>query len=127
MKRYIVTIKEQNALKLLSISTGILFALFSFFHGAVLVAIPRHQHSTANTQHVTSAVSCIQQCIVLSKEGLPLEAEQELKNDRFKPFALLLASTSISTGVFYLLPSLVVFLKRKAKIPFYKQVACYRI
>lgn len=118
---------KQNIFKFVSLFSGILFLLFSLFHAAVLSTAAIHQHSGTSNQHVTSAVSCIQQCTVLSKDSLKLETEAEQEKDPITPFASLLAVTSISSGLFYLFPSLAMFVKRRLKIPLYKQVACYRI
>ena len=119
MKRYIF--------KFASIFSGVLFLLFSLFHAAALSTAPIHQHHSTNNQHNTSAVSCIQQCTVLSKDSLKLETEADQEKEPVTPFVSLLAVTSVSSGIFYLFPILTAFVKRKLKIPLYKQIACYRI
>ena len=116
-----------NTIKFISIFSGTLFLLFSLFHAVALSAVPMHQHSGADSQHVTSAVSCIRQCTVLSKDSLWLQTEAEQEKDPVTSFTSLLAVVSISSSIFYLFPSLLIFVKRKLKVPLYKQIACYRI
>ncbi len=131
MKQHTIMMRKQKPLVILSLITGTLFLLFSLFHPAILasIAIPGHHGTHTNTsqssQH-TSAASCIQQCTVVSSES-QLKNDETDEADPLKPFELLLAATSVVSGLFYLAPHIVLLVKRKLKIPIYKQVACFRI
>lgn len=120
--------QKQKSPALVSLITGILFLFFSLFHSTILasVAMPGHHSGHSNTQYGTSAISCIQQCTVV-KSGNKPQHEQKKEVDPIKPFESLLASISLVTGVLYLMPHALLFIKRRLKVPIYKQVACYRI
>lgn len=131
MKQHDLMMQKQKPLLLLSLITGTLFLLFSLFHTAILytVSLPGHHTghtSSSQTSQHTSATSCIQQCTVVSSES-QLKNDESDESDPLKPFELLLAATSVVSGLFYLAPHTVLLVKRKLKIPIYKQVACFRI
>lgn len=120
-------VRKQKSLAILSLISGILFLLFSLFHSAILasIALPGHHGSQVSSQ-LSSTGSCIQQCTVVNSES-QLQNEKDEETDPVKPFELLLAAVSIASGLFYLTPHIILLVKRKLKIPIYKQVACFRI
>ena len=127
MKQHNPMMQKQKSLVILSLITGTLFLLFSLFHSVILasIALPSH-HGGQSSSQLSNTGSCIQQCAVVSSEN-QLQNDNDEEAEPIKPFELLLAVISISSGLFYLAPHTVLLVKRKLKIPIYKQVACFRI
>lgn len=130
MKQHFGMMRKQKTLALISLITGTLFLLFSLFHSAILasVSMPAHHggHTNNSPQTNSSAGTCIQQCTVVNSDN-KLRNEKDEETDPLKPFESLLAVVALASGILYLAPHTVRLVKRKLKIPIYKQVACFRI
>lgn len=131
MKQHFSMMRKQKPLVLISFITGTLFLLFSLFHSAILASasMPAHHGGhTTNSQRTNSnsITTCIQQCTVVNSDN-KLRNEKDKETDPLKPFESLLAVVALASGILYLAPHTVRLVKRKLKIPIYKQVACFRI
>jgi hypothetical protein len=121
---------QQKKLVLISLLTGSIFLFFNLFHSAIMTSVTMLTHhgrqSISSQQTNSSTGTCIQQCTVVNSDN-KLQNKKHEEADPLKPFESLLAVVALASGILYLAPHTVRLVKRKLKIPIYKQVACFRI
>lgn len=103
---------------------AVLSLLLIVVHMFTSVSSPLH---AADSGQRIADRSCVQQCSPNTTEPRLASISERDEDDSPTPFQLLLAVASVVIAVAYMLPTLLKHVRRKLKIPIYKQVASFRI
>ncbi len=103
---------------------AVLSLLLIVVHMFTSISSPLH---AADSGQRISDRSCVQQCSPNTTEPRLAPISERDEDDSPTPFQSLLAAAGVVIAASYMLPTLLKHVRRKLKVPIYKQVASFRI